>query len=122
MSFSIFARYCSRASSDILLKRQGKGRNSKTRSATRVVCRALGGRVPRKPATGSDEGTSISAAGSPLVPGATASQIARSVRCSADFSPGALLQPGAAASTRPASDQSSSEAKTSNPSTTPLSR
>jgi hypothetical protein len=105
-----------------LLNRQGNGRYSKIRSASRVAFSAWAGSVARKPATASAAGTSTSAAGSPLVPGATASQIARSVRCSVELSPGAFLQPGAAASTRPASDQSRSEAKTRDPSTMPLSR
>ncbi len=115
--------YWERASTLIREKRQGNGSHSNTRSARRTTCTVRAGIRERNRATGSATGTSVSAAGSPSSPGATASAIARRVLSSAARSPGGRLQGGAAGEpTRPASDQSSSDAKTSEPSTIPLSR
>ena len=115
--------YCERASTLMRLNRQGKGRNSIARNARRTTCTVRAGIRERKRATGSATGTTVSAAGSPSSPGAIASAIARRVLSSAALSPGGRLQGGAAEEpTRPASDQSSSEAKTSEPSTIPFSR
>ena len=115
--------YSERASSDSLLKRHGNGSHSKTRRAMRTTWTVRAGRRERKRASGSATGTSLSAAGSPSSPGASASAIARRVRSSAARSPGGRLQGGAAGEpTLPASDQSSRDAKTSEPSTIPFSR
>ena len=105
------------------LKRQGKGSHSKARSAKRTTCTVLAGNLERKRARGSTTGTSVSAAGNPSSARGDGLRDRSKSPQLGGTEPRRAPSGGAAGEpTRPASDQSSSDTKTSDPSTIPLSR
>ena len=117
------AMYSERASRLSLLKRHGNGSHSKTRRAMRTTCTVRAGRRERKRASGlGDRDLSLGRRQPVLTRGECLRDRSQSSELGGPQPRRAPSGGAAGEPTRPASDQSSSDAKTRDPSTIPLSR